>query len=395
MFKQMIKKIKNNAKTWFLYIILACITVNIVATPLQIEMINRIASYLCLITVLMCFLYSIIFDETTIQSIIMLAFTCLAVGSLIITNSITYRNAVDVAIFLELPILMFCYDREERKRVLDIVFLVFLFATVFYFSFCFNPESYGIDITGYPFPGAYTLGYYNPNQLGLRVISCMFILLCAVAYYKDSLIRWVYVFGVVLAVAIIYLTKSRTCLVVSFVGIILFIIQGKIQIKPIIVLAAFLVPIFVALFLLEGRAIYKDWTFLGEVFDYGRNEKFEIVFKNMTVLKYLFGDVGYHMFDNDHNAFLTIFANLGAIGCCVFFGMLMHKILKVVYAPMEPYQNTAVIGMLMLILQSSMESTIFTAGSYISIPFFIIYLIANTYEKKALKGFEKRAHNLF
>jgi hypothetical protein len=183
--------------------------------------------------------------------------------------------------------------------------------------------------------------------------------------------------------------------VVILFSVILFAIQGKIKVKPIFVLFAVLVPIFVALFLLKGEAIYKNWTFLGEMFDYGRKGEYEIVFKDVSFLSAIFGNVGYHRFDNNHNALLTIFANLGILGMSIFFGIMMHKVLKIVNGTMTKYQNTAVIGVLALIIQSSMESTVFTAGSYISIPFFLLFLIASTTEKKALNGFEKSAHKLF
>ena len=366
-----------------------------IMTPLQIELINRVASYGCLFTIFLSFAYSIIFEETTKQGLILLGFMCLVVASLLLTKSVSYQNIVSIAVFLELPILIFCYDKEDRKGVIGKICAVFLTATVFYFSFCFSESSYHVGLDGYVHYGCFTLGYYNPNQLGLRLIQCLLVLLCGVVYYKQTFLRVVFSVAALVAAYMILITKSRTCLVVLVLAIILFAIQIKVKVKPIFVLLAFLVPVLVALFLLKGQAIYKDWVFLGEIFDYGRKGEFEIVFKDINFLSAIFGNVGYHHFDNNHNAFLTIFANLGILGFCLFFGVIMHKMLKIVCESMELYQNTAVVGMIMLIIHSSMESSLFVEGSYLSIAFFMLYLIANTTEKKALKGFEKRAHNLF
>ena len=394
MFKSALKKIKGKAKNWFLYIALLGILLNVAGTSFGIDKIKQLGAYASIISVLLCFAYVVVLEEANVQSLLMLAFVCYSIGVLIITQSVSYRNIIDMLTFLEMPILFFCYDREDRKNVLHVIFLLFLGISALFFLCSFQKKFYNPLHNN-----ALAIGPHpdvNPNQTALQLTQGLFIILCAVYYYKDIKLKLLYIVGAVVTLYVIYLTKSRTCLVIAAVGIVLVLIQKFIKVKPILILICFLVPLIMAIFILHGEAIYSNWNFLGEAFDTGRKRIYEIPFLNMNFKKFLFGDVGFHTFDNDHNAFLTVFANLGAIGFCSFFFFIMHKMIKTVSRPLENYQNVAVIGMLTLILHASMEASSFmTTLAYLMVPFFLLYLIANTTEKKALKGFEKRAHNLF
>ena len=402
-----LKKHNKTIKNWFVYGVILGIFLNIVGTVLMIDRFSQIGAYLCIIAVFMCFAYFVIVEETSLQSILMLGFVCIIMLSLLVTKSVssknpeTYRHIVNTATFLELPILLFCYGKDERKNVLDVIFAVFMFLAVLYFACSFQSKYYN------PRHGnALTLGYFdpiaskgdkvNPNQTAMQAVQCVLILLCAFVYYKDTKVRVFYLVGVLISVYVVFLAKSRTCLVIVLLTIVLFVLQGKVKIKRYFVLIAFLVPIFMAGFILFGESIYENWNFLGETFDYGRKEIFEIVFKDVSFISAFFGNVGYHGFDNNHNAILTVFANFGLIGFSFLFGFIMHKMFRVIDDKRQSYQTTAIIGMLSLIVHSAMESAAFISTiSYVTIPFFILYFIASTTNKKALKGFEGRAHNLF
>lgn len=394
MIKQMMSKFKSNAKNWFLYLILAGIILNIVGTSFDISMIKRVGAYLTMISVLLCFIFTVIYDDNNIQSILMLLFLCYSMGVLLISASAKYENIINMLTFLEMPVLFFCYNKEDRKYVLDLIFSAFLLVAVVFFlctfkSKYYNPgHNYGLAIGKHP--------DVNPNQTALQATQGVFILLCAVVYYKNVWKRLICVVGIILYLYVIYLTKCRTGLVVAVLCLALVIIQKFIRVKSYFVLVCCLVPVIMAIFIIYGRPIYSGWKFLGEDFDTGRISEYLVPFRNMSVKKFFFGNVGYHQFENNHNAFLTVFANMGIIGFSVFFGFIMHKMLGVFARPMLDYQYTAMVGMCILIVHASMEAATFmTTLSYLTIPFFLLYLIANTSVKKGLKGFEKMAHDLF
>ena len=394
--KSLIKKVKSDGKTWLIYMALLGMALNIVATPLGINKLMQLGAYLSLGAAILCLFYSIIFEEANIQGILMLGFLCITIGSLMITGSVTYKNVVRLATFLELPILMFSFDKETRNSLLPKIFFLFLCLTAFYFLLSFKASSYieykYYDKDPYKYPDwkiltnyVLAMGYENPNQAGLQLIQCAFIMLCAISYYKDIRVRAIFAAAIVVCAYLIYKTESRTCLLVLAFGIGVFAFQKFIKIKPILVLLVMLVPIAVVLFLLYGEFIYSKLPILGEAFDTGRKNIFLRPFKNLSFITFLFGDSGKHDFENYHNAYLTVFANVGIIGFAVFFGLIMHKILRVVMRKPNAYQRTAVIGMLVLILHSCMEAATFTTGAYLSTPFFLLYLISCTNERKKLK----------
>lgn len=396
----MLKKNKENIKNWFYYIALIGFLLIVVINPLgkitirlnalkplekfqeYAPVISRLGSWIMIFGVFGSFVWSLIFDENPIESIFVLSMFCAIIIPQILMGKGSYGSIVDLMHFLELPVLLFCFRNKSRKGVLTKTFFVFLFISVYYFALSFTRSMY----TGFwEKTKRLILGFENVNQTGIQLLSVMLVLLCATSYFKNWLYKIAYFTMSIIMLYLINETTCRTCLVVGAVAIVLFVFHKFFKPNKIVCLVAYLFPIIFALFIMYGENIYSSWEFMGDAFDSGRKDIYVKVFKKLTVPTAFFGKFLARGVTNDHNAFISIFANVGLIGGGMYLTYFLNKLFTTSDNLKFNHQRVALTGILLLLLYSSTESGVFVNGSYTTFPLLVLYLLANTEDDRMLK----------
>lgn len=116
---------------------------------------------------------------------------------------------------------------------------------------------------------------------------------------------------------------------------------------------------------------------MGEAFDTGRFSIYTRVFRNYSIIDFLFGDFSRYRFDNLHNGYLSIMATVGVPSMVLFISLLYQKTTALLNYISQRHQRLAYIGLLFLIMHMAFEAAFFTAGSVYAVSVLILVWLSN------------------
>lgn len=339
--------------------------------PLQSGAVSFVYRGIVLITFGCCFLLflmalrknRIFVRNKEIVYIILLVVTIL-ISFLLNDGAISFDpQIIGVLGFIEMPVaimLMDCLDYSEKntKFVLRINILIAIVFSI-------------LSVTRYAYSGildSLYLGYSNPNATAIYLLLNQAILIIFLPTIRQLLLKCLIVGLCIYEEYLIYLTDSRTCLIVSLVMVVYFFFGKNIKIPKWVIIVAMFFPL---VFLLTysnmyASGKYMDLQILGKEFYSGR-EVYFLEQINQLSENYLFGNVRLHYFTNMHNGPLAIIASCGILGYIWWFLFYYGTIRRYYSNATSKLQYMALVAILGVFIHSSSEAALIVSGAHYSI----------------------------
>jgi len=295
-------------------------------------------------------------------------------------------NAVSSLNFLILPIMLVytaLYSIPPKARLaimLTNIALSFVFIQLYHSGF----RHWAEDAYGEYTSTAVTLGYSNPNQTALFLLSCFIGLVVGVFYFKTQTVKCLLCIDALYIAWILYGTESRT----TFLAVLLFL--GMIVAKRLWgwskkwTNVAVLIPLGYAVLALFFIAYFGGVELWGESFFNGREDIYQQYLDNLSVVNFIFGDFNEFKFSNLHNGYVSVAATAGVFTVWFFIKLIKKSMDSNFETAMSGgYSSVAFFGMLCIILCSSTEAAYFVGGStYAFLVFTIFAMFAHPYAKE-------------
>ena len=252
--------------------------------------------------------------------------TITAVCYIFTCKSALLGKLVQYMCFLMLPGCCVLYKHAGRIRELKkAIYIANVFYALLLITLAFADNSH----TAWDFYGEreieeLTLGYENPNETAMYLMLTCF---CLVAAFFTTSKRIEKVVSGVLAVQIFYMvlqTRSRTCIVLCAVFLILTLVQNRFRIGRKMLNVAVFLPAAVLLVMMQFPQWIASLRFMGEVADTGRIIIFTSFFKEWNLGTALLGDFLRYGGENLHNSFLSLMGMFG-IPAAIYYMYFLHK----------------------------------------------------------------------
>lgn len=298
---------------------------------------------------------------------------------LFLMGAISYTSFVSLICFFEIPFFVTFLSTAKICEVKEIIFpLYYGISWLFIYLSTTNVAHELESIYGTIQIDELTLGYSNPNETGIYLFICLFVLLSGTFYYKNKIIRCVFLLNVFFILYLIIKTKSRACILLALAILAMSIIIKRIRSIKFISKLMIILPLIWIFFVLKFDFKATEITVLGESIETGRAELYIRPFNEMTFTSFFIGDLEKFSFSNMHNAYISIFASVGIVGLASFFIFLYSKII----IPCENFANFSMqekiscVGVLLCIIHSAVEAAVLVAGSAYAISFVTLYILA-------------------
>ena len=265
--------------------------------------------------------------------------------------------------FIEMPIaimLMDCVEYNENNSKF-ILYINILIAIVFSL----------LSITKYAYSGildSLYLGYSNPNATAIYLLLNQAILIMFLSMLNKKLMRFLVIGLCVYEEYLIYLTDSRTCLLVSIAIVVYYLFGKKIKLPKWIIFVAMIIPfLFVIIYTnIYSSGRFSDLKILGKSVFSGR-EVFFLSQMDILSWKNILGDLRRYHFTNMHNGPLAIIASCGFLGYVLWFCFYFLTIRRYHSAAKSQLQFVALVAILGVYIHSCSEAALIVGGAHYSI----------------------------
>lgn len=265
--------------------------------------------------------------------------------------------------FIEMPIaimLMDCVDYNEGNARF-ILHINILIAIVFSL----------LSMTKYAYSGSLEslyLGYSNPNATAIYLLLNQAVLIMFLPMLRKITLKVLVIGLCVYEEYLIYLTGSRTCLIVSLAIVVYYLFGKKIKIPKWLIIGAMIFPlVFVLIYTnMYASGKYADLQILGKELYSGREVYF---LSQMDILswKNVLGDVRQYYFTNMHNGPLAIIASCGTLGYIWWFLFYFGTMRRYHSAARSQLQFIALVAILGVFIHSCSEAALMVGGAHYSI----------------------------
>lgn len=350
-----------------------------IGLPLKYYVLVSVGTWSVLIGTVLAFIFRAK-SGVDINMLTVIAISSMVVVSMLCSFTVSYQGFVASLSFLEIPILISAYPNVcERKKIRKTIYICFILLALFYIGISFTSLSniYYNDYGEKQVPFL-TLGYKNPNQTSMYLVTCFIILICLMLETRKIKFK---ILSGVLAITMLYLivqTLSRTGLLVCIIFVLLTFCLRKTGIPLILHLIAFALPIMFFVITLIWSDALQTLSILGEDFETGRLEIYRDFLNELTPIRFLIGWHPMH-FTNLHNAILTIFATTG-IFCTGSYVFFLYKKLQFLlqFINSRRIGKNALIGLYCIMIYMSVESAFLVSGGAFAVMFFSLYILCVT-----------------
>lgn len=265
--------------------------------------------------------------------------------------------------FIEMPLAIMLMDRVDynARNTRFVLYINILIAIVFS----------ALSVSGYAYSGildSLYLGYSNPNTTAIYLMLNQAILIIFLPMLKNIILKCFVIGLCIYEEYLIYLTDSRTCLIVSIVIVIYYFWGRKIKIpKWLIGVSIFLPVAFLLIYSnMYATGKFMDLQILGKGFYSGREGFFLEQLARLSE-NYVFGDVRQYYFTNMHNGPLTIIASCGILGYILWFLFYFLTLRRYYDGARNQIQFIALVAILGVFIHSSSEAALIVGGAHYSI----------------------------
>lgn len=277
------------------------------------------------------------------------------------------------------------------KKTINIITISYLLQAVLLIVFSYTPLAYSVDFEGDN--GYYlALGFSNPNTTGVVLFSTVFLIVALFENRFSSLsIKTIVGKPLVITVILLllmrllYLTNSRTSLVVCLLTLLLFLYykfrsNDRPFSKIIIILVLFVPTAYYFLYTAYSQSgFFDEIMFMGKPLFSGREAVFEDI--NSAWTNHWFGNVSQFLFGNAHNISLTVVANIGIVGFIIYMYYYAKRLFQY---NKSGRANIALLAIFALFIHGCNEAVMFTGGSIFYIYVLNICLLTQIKPNKVL-----------
>ncbi len=288
-----------------------------------------------------------------------------AVCYVLTSKSALFDKLVQYMCFLMLPGCCVLYKHAGRvKELKKAIYIANIFYAFLFIALIYAPNSHVAD-SGYALEEVeeLTLGYQNPNETAIYLMLTFFVLCATVLAAHKRLWR---VCTGALALQIYYMTlqtKSRTCVVLCTVFLVLVLLQKRFRIGRKMLKVAVVLPAIILLIMMEFPQWVARLRFMGEVADTGRIQIFNAFFKNWDFGIALLGNFLQYGGENLHNSFLTLMALFGIPAAVYYMYVLYKQSVDYKNRIQAPVSYMAFVSWIMVIIHGVAEGALLAAGT--------------------------------
>lgn len=286
-----------------------------------------------------------------------------------------YTDIVRLICFLQIPLFISTTVYEDCKHTNKYLYFIIALVPLIYLFTLFSDHAYEYNtIYGYRIISDLTLGYNNPNETAMYLYFTLIILYSAKRNTSSRIISYFFTIEILFTIYLVFLTKCRSIIILLALTIISWIFRRRMDIYkwciPIIHLFPFISPIFAIFF----QSYLTEYRILGDSIDTGRITYYLEAFTNQSFSRILLGNFSYG-FTNFHNAVMSIFVTIGIFGAISYYLVLYNMATEIYRNPIF-HISIPYIGILAIVLHSSVEGGVFTAGSIFAAFYVMIYRLA-------------------
>lgn len=285
-------------------------------------------------------------------------------------------DMVSAICFLEIPMFMLCGKEIKSKHSVKIfIWIQYILSFYYLYLSTTNKAHYFEGSYGTAYLNELTLSYHNPNEASMYLTACLLTLLVAIILYKNILLKILFGVNAGIVLGLVFLTRSRAGMLVCIAVCILLIFLKKIPVTRMVTRLAFAAPLVMVILIYFFNDKMVEWQIFGSSVETGRINVFNQVFNNLEFHEFFLGDFGNLAFNNLHNIYISVFGTIGIIGFILYVAYMYNMFIR--HQEDNNYaQKLAYIGILLLVIYSSVESTFFTGGSAFAMCFMGLYLLA-------------------
>lgn len=380
--------VKMNIFRCCFYITLVSNLTIFIAQPLNIIVLETVASRCFMLSNLVAFIFivmqniqgCIVPNKTneivTIFAIIIFSF----VSYLLSSNGGMYNYIIRLWCYLALPFYFLYVDYlEPNKKLISFVFSINFLISMVFILLSFSKYRYA----GYKnFLGTndqwLTLGYDNPNQTAMYLLITIIILFCAICYYSKNIVRILIFLDIIYMVKLLIETSSRTCILIAILITVIILFKKKYTISKYIVIVILLLP---SIFMFVYPLFYENRWFLNFEL-WGKTDYSSRIYMFITALssvkhEFLFGNFATNQLQNVHNATLSVYSSLGIVGLILFYIYYFRVYFNIISKGFK--SRTAYIsfiGLLVIFVHACTEAAFIVGGSmYAGILSILIFLV--------------------
>ena len=330
-----------------------------------------------------------------------LAISCLGYGGFLITKSI---RQVNIQTFLVLTLIVsVIVSSTANSQASTIEFLLFLMLPVYIEICSYSCDSEGdtkklyiasvayflIQLlaalssnshTAQSRWGAYqspylTLNYPNPNQTSRMLMPLFFVHMTFLLGKSTTRRKIVDVCICAIEFAFVFMTGSRTGIVLSVVAIVLLVSGIYKHLGKKYGYICLAIPAVAVVLMIAFPQLSTAIQFMNDALDTGRGEHYLSVIQSMTPISFLFGDFSKYSGRNMMNGYITIWAEYGLCALFVYFVILFSRIKNTALnlPNMNDRNKYGYCLFCLLLAQTAMESAYLTSGTvYAALVFLIL-----------------------
>lgn len=379
------------------YITLGSNLVIFITQPLNITILESLASRCFMLSNLLAFFFSIyhslrkFIPYKTKQIVTIFFMICFSFLSYLLSNeSGLYQYIIRIWCYLALPFYLLYVDYlKPDKRMIHTIFFVNILISIVYILLSLSKYSY----MGYEkFIGTnnawLTLGYDNPNQTAMYLVINLIVLLCSFHYVKKRSIQLVIVLFILYIGVLLIKTSSRTCILIGAIIFFIDLIKRNFKISKVIVIGMLFLPF---VFMLIYPFLYKHnllyfFSFGGKTDYESRSQIFQSVL-NQVGSNFLFGKFGKYQLQNLHNGTLSVYASIGLVGLVLFYIFYIRAYLKIISNGIKSkVAFISLLGLLSVFLHACTEGAFLVGGSVFAGSLSVLIYLTKFVEKGVEKN---------
>lgn len=230
--------------------------------------------------------------------------------------------------------------------------------------------------------GALALGMTNTNFTSIMISAVLYLIAINIGYIKRKLKKGLFIVLIIVLLYFIYLTQSRTSLVVASLTITYIIFFKDVKIPNFIVIVVLAFPFaFAKLYVSLYKSGMTNQTIMGKELFSGREYIFEkALYGSQSIIETLFGNFGGCQFSNAHNGALSILTTIGYIGMIIVYFNSGNKLISINKNGLDSsVSRICFVCILSFFLESCTEGVMFT-GIFPGVGFIYIYNVFMSYK---------------
>ena len=281
----------------------------------------------------------------------------------------------------------------KNEKINRLIFYTYILIGVILLGLSVSPYAYTAYVEGTLVSQELTLGFPNPNQTGIIIISTIIIISISMNNnFVGKKYRKLVWLEIILLCVILYLTKARTCLIALIIYA-MFYFTEKIpklrKFNPLLgkynkIFSVFMIIsplVFLFGYIWLSDSFMKDTVILGKKLFSGRQDLYREVFADWS--DKILGNLDIFKFENKHNIHLTVMINIGIIGLVLY---LIYSIFSYLSFYTRCLKNNKVIccaTIIVLYIIGYAEASVLTSGTIYYVTLLVIMILANYSEQQS------------